>query len=83
MCLVGAIEPLDSVNGAMLVTGRKAVAGSFIGGLQETQEMLDFCGEHNITSDIEVIAASEIDAAYDRVLASDVRYRFVIDTATI
>lgn len=54
-----------------------------IGGIQETQEMLDFCGEHGLTADIEVITADRINEAYERVMASDVRYRFVIDTATI
>ncbi len=54
-----------------------------IGGIPETQEMLDFCGEHGLTADIEVIGAEQINEAYERVLASDVRYRFVIDTSTI
>ena len=70
-------------NTVPLVLGRKAVAGSVIGGIPETQEMLDFCGEHGITSDIEVIAIPEINAAYERMLASDVKYRFVIDMATL
>jgi len=83
MCLVGAIEPLDSVNGAMLVTGRKAVAGSFIGGLQETQEMLDFCGEHNVVATVESIKMSDINDAFARMEKNDVRYRFVIDMASL
>lgn len=83
MCLVGAIEPLDSVNGAMLVTGRKAVAGSFIGGLKETQEMLDFCGEHNVVATVEEIKMSDINDAFERMQDNDVRYRFVIDMATL
>ncbi|MFD7668325.1 NAD(P)-dependent alcohol dehydrogenase [Streptomyces sp. NPDC059788] len=66
-----------------LIGNRRSFAGSLIGGLQETQEMLDFCGEHGLTSEIEVISADRINEAYERVLASDVRYRFVIDTATI
>ncbi|MFI9235114.1 NAD(P)-dependent alcohol dehydrogenase [Streptomyces sp. NPDC053079] len=66
-----------------LVTQRKSFAGSMIGGIPETQEMLDFCGEHGIASDIELIRADQINEAYERVLASDVRYRFVIDAATI
>ncbi|MBC7512706.1 NAD(P)-dependent alcohol dehydrogenase [Candidatus Saccharibacteria bacterium] len=75
-------EPL-SLHVFSLIPGRKSFAGSVIGGIAETQEMLDFCAEHGIGADIELINADEIDAAYERVLASDVRYRFVIDTATI
>jgi len=66
-----------------LIMGHKAVAGSLIGGIAETQEMLDFCGAHGITSDIEVIRMDEINAAYERLLKSDVKYRFVIDMATL
>jgi len=58
---------------------RRAISGSNIGGIAETQEMLDFCAEHNVASDIEMIRMDEIDAAYDRMLKSDVKYRFVID----
>jgi uncharacterized zinc-type alcohol dehydrogenase-like protein len=66
-----------------MILGRKAVAGSLIGGIAETQEMLDFCGEHNIVSEIEVIKMQEINEAYERMLKSDVRYRFVIDMASL
>ena len=66
-----------------LVFGRKSIAGSLIGGLPETQEMLDFCAEHNIVSDIEIIAMKDINTAYDRLEKSDVKYRFVIDMATL
>ena len=66
-----------------LIFGRKAIAGSLIGGIAETQEMLDFCAEHGIVSEIETIAAKDIDAAYERMLKSDVKYRFVIDGATM
>ncbi|HSA39828.1 MAG TPA: zinc-binding dehydrogenase, partial [Mycobacterium sp.] len=62
---------------------RRSLSGSMIGGIPETQEMLDFCAEHGVTPEIEVIDASYVNEAYERVLASDVRYRFVIDTATI
>lgn len=79
MVLVGAIEPLDPVHGGGLIIGRKRVAGSVIGGIPETQEMLDFCGEHNITCDVEMIDINEINEAYERVVNSDVKYRFVID----
>ncbi|MEU6379458.1 NAD(P)-dependent alcohol dehydrogenase [Streptomyces sp. NPDC046909] len=80
---VGAPEEPISVNVFSLIMGRRSIAGSAIGGIAETQEMLDFCAEHGLGAEIELIAASEINEAYERVLASDVRYRFVIDTATI
>ncbi|WP_369249729.1 NAD(P)-dependent alcohol dehydrogenase [Streptomyces sp. R41] len=80
---VGAPEEPISVNVFPLIMGRRSIAGSAIGSIAETQEMLDFCAEHGFGAEIEVIAASEINEAYERVLASDVRYRFVIDTATI
>lgn len=80
---VGAPEEPVSLNLFALLGGRKTLAGSMIGGIRETQEMLDFCAEHGIGAEIELIAASEINEAYERVLKSDVRYRFVIDTATI
>ncbi|GAB3959344.1 NAD(P)-dependent alcohol dehydrogenase [Actinoallomurus acanthiterrae] len=80
---VGApAEPL-SLNVFSLLSGRRSYAGSMIGGIAETQEMLNFCAEHRIGADIELISADRINEAYERVLASDVRYRFVIDTATI
>ncbi|GAA1264626.1 NAD(P)-dependent alcohol dehydrogenase [Kitasatospora nipponensis] len=80
---VGIPDQPMVVSPFALVNGRKALAGSMIGGIRETQEMLDFCAEHGIGSEIEVIAARQINEAYARVLASDVRYRFVIDAATI
>lgn len=80
---VGApAEPL-SLNVFSLLGQRRSYAGSMIGGIRETQEMLDFCAEHNIGAEIEVIPADKIDEAYERVLASDVRYRFVIDISTM
>jgi alcohol dehydrogenase (NADP+) len=80
---VGApAEPL-SLNVFSLIGHRRSFAGSMIGGIRETQEMLNFCAEHNIAPNIEVISADQIDEAYKRVLASDVKYRFVIDTSTI
>ncbi|SDL86583.1 uncharacterized zinc-type alcohol dehydrogenase-like protein [Geodermatophilus siccatus] len=80
---VGApAEPL-SLNVMSLIGGRRTYAGSMIGGIAETQEMLDFCAEHGIGAEVEVIAADRVNEAYERVLASDVRYRFVIDTATL
>lgn len=83
MVLVGAIEPLEPMNGGGLITGRKRVAGSVIGGIKETQEMLDFCGEHDVTCDVEMIDIQDINEAYERVINSDVKYRFVIDMDTL
>ncbi|MHC6177765.1 NAD(P)-dependent alcohol dehydrogenase [Glutamicibacter sp. X7] len=83
MVNVGApAEPLP-VHAMALIGGRRSFAGSMIGGIAQTQQMLDFCAEHGIGADIEVIEAAKINEAYERVLASDVRYRFVIDTATL
>ena len=80
---VGApAEPLP-VQAFSLIMQRKSFAGSLIGGIRETQEMLDFCAEHGIGADVEVIGADRINEAWERVLQSDVRYRFVIDTATL
>ena len=78
---LGGLEPL--LNTTPLILGRKSVAGSVIGGIAETQEMLNFCGEHGITSDIEVIRIQDINEAYERMLKSDVKYRFVIDMASL
>jgi uncharacterized zinc-type alcohol dehydrogenase-like protein len=84
LVLVGYLGPLDPfLNSAPMVLGRKSVAGSLIGGIAETQEMLDFCGKHGITSDIEVIKIQDINEAYERMLKSDVKYRFVIDMASL
>jgi uncharacterized zinc-type alcohol dehydrogenase-like protein len=84
LVLVGYLGPLDPfLNSSPLVLERKSVAGSLIGGIAETQEMLDFCGAHGITSDIEMIRMQEINAAYERMLKSDVKYRFVIDLASL
>ncbi|MER5711292.1 NAD(P)-dependent alcohol dehydrogenase [Streptomyces sp. NPDC042898] len=80
---VGAPEEPVALNLFSLIGGRKTLAGSMIGGIAETQEMLDFCAEHGLGAEIEVIGADQINEAYERVIASDVRYRFVIDTSTI
>ncbi|RSN66799.1 NAD(P)-dependent alcohol dehydrogenase [Actinomadura sp. WAC 06369] len=80
---VGAPAKRLDLNVFSLLNGRRSYAGSMIGGIAETQEMLDFCAEHNIGADIELISADYINQAYERVLASDVRYRFVIDVATL
>lgn len=84
LVMVGYLGPLEpALNSGALVMGRKAVAGSLIGGIPETQEMLDFCGEHGITADIEVIRIQDINEAFDRLLKADVKYRFVIDMASL
>lgn len=84
LVIVGYLGGLDPVlNSVPMILGRKSVAGSVIGGIAETQEMLDFCGKHNIVSDIEVIKMQDINASYERMLKSDVKYRFVIDMASL
>lgn len=83
MVLVGSIEPLTQVNGRHLVLKRKNLAGSLIGGIKETQEMLDFCGEHNIVADCEMINIQDINEAWERVIKADVKYRFVIDMVSL
>ncbi|APZ41979.1 NAD(P)-dependent alcohol dehydrogenase [Acidihalobacter ferrooxydans] len=83
MVIVGSVEPLTRVNGVPLIRKRRSLAGSLIGGLPETQEMLDFCGEHGITCDIEMIDIKNVNTAYDRTVKGDVKYRFVIDMATL
>lgn len=80
---VGLPEQPITISGFSLVDNGRSITGSKVGGLAEIQEMLDFCGEHGISADVEVVRADQIDEAHDRVVASDVRYRFVIDGATI
>ncbi|WP_439257461.1 NAD(P)-dependent alcohol dehydrogenase [Lonepinella sp. BR2271] len=81
LVFVGLIGQHPELSTVPLVMGRRSIAGSLIGGIQETQELLDFCGEHNIVSDIEMINMADINNAYERMLKSDVKYRFVIDIA--
>jgi len=84
LVVVGYLGPLDPMLVTVpLIMGRKSVAGSLIGGIAETQELLDFCGKHNITSDVEVINIQNINEAYERMLKSDVHYRFVIDMKSL
>jgi uncharacterized zinc-type alcohol dehydrogenase-like protein len=84
MCLVGApATPHPSPTVFNLITKRRAIAGSLIGGIRETQEMLDFCADHGIACDIEMIAMRDINEAYERMLKSDVKYRFVIDMQSL
>jgi len=84
LALVGYLGPLEpALNSTQIILGSKLLAGSLVGGIPATQEMLDFCGKHNITSDIEVINMQDINTAYERMLKSDVKYRFVIDMASL
>jgi uncharacterized zinc-type alcohol dehydrogenase-like protein len=83
MVLVGVLTNVEPVFGSTLIYGRRSVAGSCVGGMAETQEMMDFCAEHGIVSDVEVVPMASINETYERLLKSDVRYRFVIDMATM
>lgn len=81
--LVGAPEKPLAVTAFSLIMARRSLSGSPIGGIAETQDMLDFCGKHNITADVEVIPMQKVNEAYDRLLKSDVKYRFSIDMASL
>jgi len=83
MVIVGAVETLTHTSGVPFIFRRRSMAGSLIGGLRETHEMLDFCGAHNIVCDFETIAMKDVNTAYDRTVAGDVKYRFVIDMSTL
>ena len=83
MIVVGVPPTPSAVPAFQLIAKRRSIIGSLIGGIKETQEMLDFCAEHNIASDVEVIKIQDINEAYERMLKGDVRYRFVIDTASL
>lgn len=83
MCVVGAVEPLNQVNAAQLMFGRKKLAGSLIGGISQTQEMLNFCGKYKIVSEVEVFRMDQIEEAFQRLVKSDVKYRFVIDMKSL
>ena len=84
LVMIGQFTPLHTpVNPGALIDERRMLAGSVIGGIAETQEMLDFCGANNITADVEVIPIQKVNEAYDRLLKADVKYRFVIDMASI
>jgi alcohol dehydrogenase (NADP+) len=83
MVIVGIPEKQTPVGSFPLVAGRRSLAGSLIGGIKETQEMLDFCAKNNIASEIELIPIQKVNEAYKRILASDVRYRFVIDIKSL
>ncbi|MBF0571418.1 MAG: NAD(P)-dependent alcohol dehydrogenase [Candidatus Omnitrophica bacterium] len=83
MVLLGVPSDAPQVHAFSLIMGRRSLAGSLIGGIKETQEMLEFCGKHNITADIELIPINKINEAYERVIKADVKYRFVIDIASL
>jgi uncharacterized zinc-type alcohol dehydrogenase-like protein len=84
LVLVGYLGDLNPMlNTVPMIMGRKSIAGSLIGGIAETQEVLDFCGKHGICADVEMIRIDEINEAYERMLRSDVKYRFVIDMASL
>jgi uncharacterized zinc-type alcohol dehydrogenase-like protein len=83
LVIVGQIGPVDEVNTVPLLMGRRRIAGSLIGGIKETQEMLDFCGENDVLPECEMINIEEINTAYERMERADVRYRFVIDMASL
>ncbi len=84
MVLVGALTELEPpVTGTSFILGRKSVTGSAIGGMAETQEMIDFCAEHGIVSDVEIVPIQAVNEAYERLLKNDVKYRFVIDMASL
>jgi uncharacterized zinc-type alcohol dehydrogenase-like protein len=83
LTLVGAPDDPHAVSAFGLIFGNKSLSGSLIGGLRQTQEMLDFCGEHGITSDVEVVPMQKVNEAYDRLMKQDVKYRFSIDMASL
>ena len=83
LVVVGALEPLAPTNNMEMAFHRRTLAGSLIGSIQETQEVLDFCAEHGITSDVEVIPIQRVNDAYDKVVDGKVRYRYVIDLASL
>jgi uncharacterized zinc-type alcohol dehydrogenase-like protein len=83
MCQVGIPEEPASIPAFSLLANRRSLAGSGIGGMKETQEMLDYCAEHKIVSDVEIIPIQQINEAYERVIRSDVKYRFVIDMKSL
>jgi uncharacterized zinc-type alcohol dehydrogenase-like protein len=83
MVLVGAIGELEPFRGGLLTSGRRSIAGSLMGGLRETQQMIDFCAARGVTSEVEVIPIQKINEAYSRLLKNDVRYRFVIDMTSL
>jgi uncharacterized zinc-type alcohol dehydrogenase-like protein len=83
MVVVGAPPAGEPLNAFTMIMKRRSIMGSLIGGIKETQQMLDYCAEHNITSDVEIIDMDYINEAYDRMNRSDVKYRFVIDMASL
>lgn len=83
LVLVGALEPLEPIHGALLARNNRSISGSLVGGLAQTQELLDFCAEHEVLPQCELIAMEDINAAFERMERNDVKYRFVIDMASL
>src|SRR5690606_19591886 len=83
MVLLGVPPQPETVHAGALIAGRRSLVGSLVGGIKETQEMLDFCAAHKIVSDVEVINIDQINEAYERTIKGDVLYRFVIDMASL
>lgn len=83
LVLVGALEPLEPIDNSQVAFHRRSVAGSLIGSIAETQEVLDFCSKHGIVSDVEIIPIQQIKEGYERMIKGDVKYRFVIDMASL
>jgi uncharacterized zinc-type alcohol dehydrogenase-like protein len=83
LVIVGQVGPVEELNTVPLLMGRRRIAGSLIGGIKETQQMLDFCGKNNVLPECEMINIDQINTAYERMEKSDVRYRFVIDMASL
>ncbi|MNN37194.1 Aldehyde reductase YahK [compost metagenome] len=83
LVLVGAIEPLEPIHGGLLMRNNRSIAGSLFGGLQDTQDLLDFCAEHNVLPSCEMIGIQDINTAFERMQKNDVKYRFVIDMQSI
>jgi uncharacterized zinc-type alcohol dehydrogenase-like protein len=83
LVLVGALEPLEPIHGALLAVNNRSIAGSLVGGLEQTQELLDFCAEHQVLPSCEMIQIQDINQAFTRMHNNDVKYRFVIDMASL
>nr|WP_325073252.1 zinc-binding dehydrogenase [Paraburkholderia acidiphila] len=83
LALVGAIEPLEPIHGALLMINNRSIAGSLMGGLAATQELLDYCAERQIAPDCEIVDVRDINTAFKRMRSNDVKYRFVIDMASM
>lgn len=83
LVLLGALEPIAPVHGALLIQNNRSIAGSLIGGLEATQDLLDFCGERGVLPNCEWVPATDLNAAFQRMKTNDVKYRFVIDMTSL